>query len=136
VSAWYDGGVRFACQPDCGKCCTRHGDYDYVYLDRRDVRRLAAKLALTVPAFRARHTRRDEGHTILIMDGPACPFLDGTRCRVYDARPSQCSTFPFWPENVRTRAAWEQLASFCPGVGRGTIVPVEAIRAALREPAP
>jgi Fe-S-cluster containining protein len=129
---WYAEGVRFACQPDCGKCCTRHGEYDYVYLERQDVHRLASHLKLPVKTFRARWTRKDDGHTILKMDGPACPFLDGTRCAVYEARPQQCGSFPFWPENLKTRERWSELAEFCPGVGKGDFIPVQSIRARLR----
>jgi Fe-S-cluster containining protein len=66
------------------------------------------------------------------MDGPDCPFLDGSRCSVYGARPAQCETFPFWPENLKTKKRWNELASFCPGIGRGDFVPVETIRAQLR----
>jgi len=129
---WYDGGLRFECQPDCGRCCTRHDDYSYVYLEGDDVARLAAHLGLTRSEFRKRWTRRDDGYTVLKIDGPACPFLDGARCGVYEARPVQCSTFPFWRENVRTRARWEAVGAFCPGVGRGDFVPVESIRAQAR----
>jgi len=130
--AWYAEGLRFACQPDCGKCCTRHGEYDYVYLEGDDVQRLAAHLGLTVREFRDRWTKRDDGHTILKMEGPACPFLDGTRCTVYEARPHQCDTFPFWPENLKTPQGWEELGAFCPGVGKGDFVPLEVIRRQLR----
>jgi len=129
---WYAEGVRFACQPDCGKCCTRHGEYDYVYLEGDDVRRLAAFLEMPVRAFKAQWTKQDDGHTVLLMDGPACPFLDGSRCKVYGARPRQCGTFPFWPENMKNREAWEELGSFCPGVGQGDFVPLATIRAQLR----
>lgn len=125
---WYRDGVRFACQPDCGKCCTRHGEYDYVYLETDDVSRLAAHFDLPVGEFRARFTRQDDGHTVLTMDGPACPFLAGSRCSVYEARPSQCGTFPFWPENLKTRAGWNDLATFCPGVGKGELIPLQVIR--------
>jgi len=130
--AWYAEGLRFECQPDCGKCCTRHGEYDYVYLTRDDVVRLAAHFELTVAKFKARWTRKDDGHTILKMDEPACPFLDGTRCTVYRARPAQCSTFPFWPENLKSRAGWDELGTFCPGVGKGDFVPIDVIRKNLR----
>lgn len=129
---WYAGGVRFNCRPDCGKCCTRHGDYDYVYLDRADVKRLAAHFEMTVGAFRAAWTKKDDGHTVLRMDGPACPFLEGTRCSVYGARPSQCGTFPFWPENLATSAVWDELREFCPGVGEGELIPLHVIREQLR----
>ena len=130
--AWYADGLRFACQPGCGKCCTRHGEYDFVYLEREDVARLASHFNVPVKEFRARWTKKDDGHTILRMDGPACPFLDGTRCTVYDARPAQCGTFPFWPENLKSRAGWDELGRFCPGVGKGDFVPLHVIRASVR----
>ena len=125
---WYASGLRFTCRPDCGRCCTRHDDYSYVYLDRDDVLRLAAHLETTTKEFRARWTRKDDGHTVLRMDEAACPFLDGVRCTVYGARPSQCASFPFWPENQRTPARWEALSSFCPGIGEGEVVPLHVIR--------
>jgi hypothetical protein len=125
---WYADGLRFACRPDCGRCCTRHGEYDYVYLEREDVARLSAHFAMSPGTFRQRYTKKEEGHTVLKMDGPACPFLEGFRCSVYDARPKQCRTFPFWPENLESRASWEALSSFCPGVGEGSPVPLLTIR--------
>jgi Fe-S-cluster containining protein len=129
---WYAEGLRFTCRPDCGRCCTRHGDYDYVYLSPEDVRALASHFEMSVTAFRRSHTRRDDGHTVLKMDGPACPYLEGSRCSVYEARPRQCRTFPFWPENLRTRSRWESLATFCPGIGHGRKVPLLTIREQLR----
>jgi uncharacterized protein len=129
---WYAEGVRFACQPDCGKCCTRHGTYDYVYLEGDDVQRLASHFDVTVEEFRARWTKKDDGHTVLKMDGPACPFLQGALCTVYQARPGQCGSFPFWPENLKSRAAWDELGAFCPGIGQGDLVPLHEIREQLR----
>ena len=128
---WYAEGVRFLCQPDCGKCCTRHGDYDYVYLETDDVARLAAHFDLPVREFRARWTKKDDGHTVLKMNGPSCPFLAGTRCSVYTARPRQCGTFPFWPDNLKARTDWDELGSFCPGVGAGELIPLHVIRERL-----
>lgn len=129
---WYEGGLRFECQPDCGRCCSRHDDYAYVYLEGDDLPRLAKHLGLSGAEFRKAWTRRDDGYTVLAIEGDACPFLDGARCTVYDARPVQCRTFPFWRENLRTRDRWESLVEFCPGVGRGDFVPLESIRAQAR----
>ena len=63
---------------------------------------------------------------------PLRPFLEGARCTVYEARPSQCGTFPFWPENLKSRADWDELGTFCPGIGQGDLIPLHAIREQLR----
>ena len=132
AAPWYADGLRFECQPDCAQCCSRHDDYAYVYLEGDDLARLAAHFGMTRAAFRRKWTRKDDGYTILKIDGAACPFLEGTRCSVYDARPIQCGTFPFWRENVRSRKRWESLGAFCPGIGRGSFVSLESILAQTR----
>ena len=33
---WYAAGLRFTCVPECGRCCTLHENYAYVYLDSAD----------------------------------------------------------------------------------------------------
>jgi len=51
-----------------------------------------------------------------------CRFLDPVtkkRCLVYEARPAQCRTWPFWPENMNARAWDREVVAFCPGVGKG-----------------
>lgn len=129
---WYASGLRFECQPDCGRCCTRHDDFAYVYLDDADVRRLATHFELPLREFRRRFTFREEGHTALRIEGESCPFLDGSRCTVYEARPSQCRTFPFWGEHLKDETAWLALGSFCPGIGKGDPVPARDIRTLVR----
>ncbi len=129
---WYAGGLRFECQPGCGWCCTRHDGHDFVYLDPEDVWRLALALGLSAAELRRRHTVRGPGWTALRMAESACPFLDGGRCRVHAARPAQCRTFPFWPENLRSPTAWRALRASCPGMGRGRLWSLAAIRSARR----
>ena len=49
-----------------------------------------------------------------------CALLDEEKgqCSVYEARPVQCRTWPFWPENLESPEAWD-LASFeCEGMVR------------------
>jgi len=128
---WYADGLCFECRPDCGACCSNHDDYSHVYLEGQDADRLAAHLGLAREEFLRRFTVPDDGHVVLRMDAPACPFLDGTRCTVYDARPTQCKTFPFWPETLRSRTTWTKLRRFCPGIDVGprhTLLEIEEVR--------
>jgi len=128
---WYGDGLRFECQPDCGACCVNHGDYSFVYLEDGEVDALAEFLEIGRSEFLRRFTAVDDGHIVLRMDAPACPFLVDDRCSVYPVRPVQCSTFPFWKENLRTRANWSKLKEFCPGIGKGERVDLDTIRREL-----
>lgn len=42
-----------------------------------------------------------------------------TRCTVHRERPTQCRTWPFWPENLKSPRAWRQAGSECEGIGQG-----------------
>jgi Fe-S-cluster containining protein len=128
---WYRDGLRFECRPDCGVCCTNHEDYAYVYLADGDLERMAELLQMTPEAFEEQYTTSDDGWTVLRMDEPDCPFLEQGRCRVYEARPTQCRTFPFWPENLSSAVRWRRLRRFCPGVDSGDLHPLRVIRSHL-----
>ena len=130
---WYAEGLCFTCQPECGACCTGHEDYAYVYLQDDDVPRLAEYLGLSEREFKNEYTTMDDGDLVLKMDQPDCPFLDGRRCSVYDARPSQCRTFPFWEESLESKAAWKRLRTFCPGVDQGELHTLSTIRRNLAD---
>ena len=54
-------------------------------------------------------------------------------CTVYESRPTQCRTFPFWPEHVGTRGGWRKLKSYCPGIGQGDFVPLQAVQRIANE---
>jgi Fe-S-cluster containining protein len=125
---WYSAGLRFQCQPDCGACCTDHDDCTVVYLSGGDAQHLARHLGCSDEEFRSRYSELDDGDPVLKMDGPDCPFLDGPRCTVYPARPVQCRTFPFWRENLASRARWKRLGCFCPGIDVGERHDSESIR--------
>ena len=126
--ALWAGGVRFGCTCS-GKCCTLHGDYAYVFLRREEERQIATRLALSVREFRKRYTRRvSVGQRSLVFPDGHCVFLVDRRCAIYEDRPRQCRTWPFWEENLDPRVWEHEVASFCPGVGRGRLYSEQEIR--------
>lgn len=40
-------------------------------------------------------------------------------CGIYQARPTQCRTWPFWPGNLASKEQWDRAAGRCPGMNRG-----------------
>ena len=83
---------------------------------------LAAHLGIDVTDFRRRYLRKVGGRYCLI-DRPNrdCIFLDGGGCTVYEARPTQCRTFPFWPENLASERTWAVVCLQCRGSGTGEL---------------
>ncbi len=129
---WYRDGLAFACTR-CGACCT--GTPGYVWVNVAEIDRLAGHLGLDRDAFGRRYLRRVEGQLSLIeKPNYDCIFWDTTTgCTVYEARPTQCRTWPFWPENVATPADWEGVRRVCPGSGQGPLYSVGQIQEALRQ---
>lgn len=121
VQDFIAAGLRFECTA-CGKCCVNHGDYELVFLTEQDIVRASEKLDLSRKEFLERHTRRVHGDRVLQDKGERCVFLDADGlCRIYEARPLQCRTFPFWKENLNPRTWKSVVARDCPGVGRGKV---------------
>ncbi len=131
-SLWYADGLAFSCRA-CGNCC--RGPEGYVWLTRSEAGALAGALGLDEAAFARQYLRRTL-RGFALRDGPAgaCCLLDEQgRCRAYAARPRQCRTYPWWPENLSCREAWEAQARVCPGIGSGSRVPLEIIEQQRRE---
>ncbi len=123
---WYRHGLRFHCQR-CGRCCT--GQTGYVWVTEAEIVRIAAHRGEPREAFARDHVRWVDGRlSLLERPGGDCELFDRSAgCTVYDARPSQCRTWPFWPVNLATPGAWRQAGMKCPGVGAGDRVTAEAI---------
>ena len=52
-------------------------------------------------------------------DNYDCIFLTKNGCSIYEGRPSQCRTYPFWESIVESRVNWESEGKSCPGIGKG-----------------
>ena len=129
---WWADGIRFECQGS-GKCCLTRGNYGFVYVTLEDRRRFARWLRIPTGEFTRRYCRKSDGYFHLISGSKSedCVFLQGTRCGAYEARPTQCRTWPFWPENMSPKAWNTEVKSYCPGVGKGRVIRKEEIERAL-----
>lgn len=54
-------------------------------------------------------------------------------CTVYQARPLQCRSFPFWDSVLASPKAWEATGKECPGVNSGELHDREEIAGFLRQ---
>jgi Fe-S-cluster containining protein len=111
-----------------------------VWFSADEGRAMARQLGIDEAAFLERYGRKLDGQWSLIEQqtehGYDCIFLDRKSvpgkaiCGIYHARPTQCRTWPFWPENLKTKRAWEGVKrrTPCPGMDSGKVVPIESIR--------
>ena len=125
-------GVRFECQ-GTGQCCLSRGSYGYVYFSFRDRQRMARVLGLSTREFTQKYCEKSSGLWHLRDPERDCVFLDGKRCTAYEGRPTQCRTWPFWPENMSAKTWRAEVAPYCAGVGKGRLVTADEIRGILRE---
>lgn len=134
MPAWWKDGLPFGCT-QCGKCCHARGEVNHVAVNAQEQKDLARHLGLGLREFRKRFTEQDaDGYRGLRFEDGHCVFLQGARCSVHDAKPVQCRTWPFWPELLKSRAAYaREVQSFCPGSRSGTLVPAAEIQRQLRE---
>ena len=126
---WYNQGLSFECQR-CRGCCG--GAPGFVWVSSKEIERISAALGYDVEDFRARYCRHVAGR-ISLCERPNgdCVLLGPEGCLVYESRPLQCRTFPFWPEHLATPDDWRQLSRECPGVDCGRKHSLQEIRREL-----
>jgi Fe-S-cluster containining protein len=125
------GPIRFECQSGCTKCCDQQG---FVYLTEDDIVRLASFLNLTTTEFESRYVYRTRKlRRLRVPRHSQCSFLDAGRCSVHEAKPLQCGTFPYWPELLKSAKSWYAVGKWCPGIGKGELVNIEAARRSAGE---
>ena len=124
---WYQEGLRFKCS-QCGDCCT--GAPGFVWVNKQEIAALARRLDLDDETFQQTYVRQVGIRKSLIeFDNGDCVFFDGKKrkCTVYEDRPRQCRTWPFWDSNLRSPEAWQETCEVCPGSGKGKLYQLEEI---------
>lgn len=117
-------GLRFECQKGCTRCCNVKG---FVYLSETDVERAAAYLSLTPEEFESKYIVRYRN--VIRLRKPLasqCHFLTESGCSIHPVKPTQCRLYPFWPELVEDRNAWNATGELCPGINKGPLVQIGA----------
>lgn len=128
---YYENGLHFSCKR-CSNCCRI--DPGFVYLSRSDLTNLCQKFNMTAKEFVGVYCRwvqyYDNTLVLCLKEKTNCDCIlwnerDG--CTAYDARPVQCSTFPFWTWILADKGQWDTCAESCPGIGIGRLWTKEAI---------
>lgn len=119
IPCFFDKGLCFQCT-GCGGCCT--GAPGTVYVTAAEIDRLSSALNLRRADFVAEYLYpyRDS-YSIREKDNYDCFLLKDGKCTVYEDRPRQCRTFPFWLKNLRSEAEWSRAARHCPGMNKGRL---------------
>lgn len=129
---WYSEGLRFGCR-QCGKCCG--GEPGYVWVTDADIKAIAQELSIPKPEFERAFVKLVFGRKMTLgeKENGDCVLLDSKtkKCMVYDSRPLQCRTWPFWEDNLQTPRDWKRAAKGCPGCNApdGKLYTLEEIEA-------
>lgn len=146
---WFKDGLSFKCSM-CGNCCS--GSSGSIRFTEIEGQQMAKKLMIAEEVFYDKFTRK-QGRTnnkyielkeTRQPDGTYdCIFLDrniiqGKKiCSLYEARPTQCRTWPFWPELLISEGTWKDAGGSgiddCPGINKGQKVSFESIMQQMDE---
>jgi len=132
---FYTTGLNFSCKR-CSSCCRY--DQGFVFLSEKDLEKLTAGLDMDKAQFVKAYCRWVAGmqgtETLSLKEksNKDCIFWETSGCSVYNVRPFQCSSFPFWPSILSSYESWKIAASACPGMNTGKLHTQEAIDKYLR----
>ena len=125
---WFSSGLRFKCT-GCGKCCT--GAPGYVWVSGEEIATMASHLDISIEEFERKYVRQ-VGDRKSLLEHPRhydCIFLKDKKCQIYEVRPKQCRTFPWWQSNLQSEQQWNEAAKYCEGINHpdAPLVPAKTI---------
>ncbi len=89
------------CESCGGKCCI--GESGNIWINKIEIEKLSKHLNLTLDELRVKYLeKRGYKHSFkevqLSKNNYACIFFNliKKQCSIYEFRPTQCRTFPFW----------------------------------------
>ncbi len=106
------------CDTCQGKCCI--GESGNIWINKFEIENLSKHLNITLNDLRIKYLeKRGYKYSIkevqLSEDNYACVFfnLNKKQCSIYEARPTQCRTFPFWDYFKNNK---EEVIQECPAI--------------------
>lgn len=110
-------GLKFGCT-GCGRCCQNEGD---VWLDSEEFAALVRSLHLPAKTVLSTYVEDVMSGWVKLKDKKMassshvdtrdqCVFLseDGSSCTIYESRPVQCRTYPYWPRLMSSKEEWDK----------------------------
>jgi Fe-S-cluster containining protein len=111
----FDANACYECE---GNCCI--GESGYVWVNKSEAKEIASFLSLSYEEFVKTHLRKVRfRHSLKEVEVDknnfVCEFFDlvQKRCQIYEVRPSQCRTFPFWDHFINNK---KEVEKECPGI--------------------
>ncbi len=101
----------------CGDCCYGEGG---IIVAEGEASRIAGFLGVSQSGFLQRYCEERHGRTyIKCAPGGWCIFFDHVeKCIIHPVKPARCALWPFFPEILKSRHAWEMAREGCPGISR------------------
>ncbi len=117
-----EDGFEFGFNPskcfECkGECCI--GESGYIWCTPSEITNMANFIEIEIDEFISKYINKigykKSLKEIEFDNGYRCIFFDDSKrvCQIYQVRPKQCRTFPFWDslnENIK------EVAKECPGI--------------------
>ncbi|MCR5765942.1 MAG: YkgJ family cysteine cluster protein [Treponema sp.] len=128
-NVFYKKGLHFGCKR-CSFCCGHSPGF--VYLSHRDLMALCTFFHLSIKEFvetKCRWADYYYGAKVLALTEKKnfdCGLWENG-CSAYEARPIQCSTYPFWSWMLEDKQTWDDCAKDCPGMNGGRLWSFEEI---------
>ncbi|MFA6821275.1 MAG: YkgJ family cysteine cluster protein [Sphaerochaetaceae bacterium] len=125
MNCFYEEGLQFSCQEGCYYCCGVEPGFVFLSLD--DLKRLAIYLKIDEQAVVKTYCRPVNMGSFSYISlkevaNHDCIFLEREKgCQVYQSRPVQCATYPFWASILESRETWHQEKQWCPGIDKGCL---------------
>lgn len=137
MAFYHNTPIRFKCT-QCSQCCYG-GKYAYVRANPLEIEQIITFMNLDMDTFKDQYLIKlvDHGYGIRMKQSMLakaagrkghCILLNNNgKCSVYPVRPTQCRTYPFWPEILISEDKWNSEVNRCEGINLGDTVDTEHI---------